>query len=88
MYLKGSYEPSKSSSGVGDIQLSAYAEVIQEWDRMCGLVVRVPGCRPRGLGFDFRRYQIFCVAVCLGRGSLSIVKIYEELFEIKSAAPV
>jgi hypothetical protein len=23
-----------------------------------GLVVRVPGCRPRGLGFDSRRYHI------------------------------
>jgi hypothetical protein len=26
---------------------------------LCGLVVRVPGYRSRGLGFDFRRYQIF-----------------------------
>jgi hypothetical protein len=27
--------------------------------RLCGLVVRVPGCRPRGPGFDYRRHQIF-----------------------------
>jgi hypothetical protein len=27
--------------------------------RLCGLVVRVPGYRSRGLGFDSRRYQIF-----------------------------
>jgi len=28
-------------------------------DRLCGLVVRVPGYRYRGPGFDPRRYQIF-----------------------------
>jgi hypothetical protein len=27
--------------------------------RLCGLVVRVPGHRSRGPGFDCRRYQIF-----------------------------
>jgi hypothetical protein len=26
---------------------------------LCGVVVRVPGYRSRGLGFDSRRYQIF-----------------------------
>jgi hypothetical protein len=28
-------------------------------ERLCGLVVRVPGYRTRGPGFDFRRYHIF-----------------------------
>jgi hypothetical protein len=28
-------------------------------DRLCGLVVRVPGYRSRGPGFDSWRYQIF-----------------------------
>jgi hypothetical protein len=29
------------------------------YDRLCGLVVRVPGYTPRGPGFDFQRCQIF-----------------------------
>jgi hypothetical protein len=29
------------------------------FDRLCGLVVRVPGYRYRGPGFDSRGYQIF-----------------------------
>ena len=32
---------------------------LTEFDRLCGLVVRVSGYRYRGLGFDSRRYQIF-----------------------------
>jgi hypothetical protein len=40
-------------------------------DNLCGLVVRVPGCRPRGPGFDSQCYQIVWVAVGLERGPLS-----------------
>jgi hypothetical protein len=40
-------------------------------DRLCGLVIRLPGYRPRGLGFDSRRYQIFWVAVGLEWCALS-----------------
>jgi hypothetical protein len=29
------------------------------FDRLCGLVVRVSGCRSKGPGFDSWRYQIF-----------------------------
>jgi hypothetical protein len=57
-------------------------------DRLCILVVRVPGCRPRGPGFDSRRYQIFCIAVGLERDPLSLVRISEELLEREVAAPV
>jgi hypothetical protein len=35
------------------------AQNIGIWTRLCDLVVRVPGYRYRGLGFDSRRYQIF-----------------------------
>jgi len=50
-------------------------------DHLCGLVVRVSGYRYRGLGFDSRHYQIFCVAVGLERGALSLVRSIEELLE-------
>jgi hypothetical protein len=46
-------------------------------DRFCGLAVRVPGYRYRGLGFDSRRYQIFWEIVGLERGPLSLVRIIE-----------
>jgi hypothetical protein len=57
-------------------------------DRLCGLVVTVPGCRLRGSGLDYRRYQIFCVAVGLERGPLNLVRLNEELPERNVAAPV
>jgi hypothetical protein len=46
-------------------------------DRLCGLVVGVPGYRSRDPGF--RRYQIFWEAVRLERGPLSLVRITMEL---------
>jgi hypothetical protein len=53
-----------------------------------GLVVRVPGCYPRGPGFDFRHYQIFCLAVGVERDTLSLVRINEEVLERAVAASV
>jgi hypothetical protein len=57
-------------------------------DRLCGLVVRVPGCRSRGSGFDSRRYQIFREVMGLERGSLSLMRVNEELLEREVADPV
>jgi hypothetical protein len=54
-------------------------------DRLCGLVIRVPGYGSRGPGFDFQRYQIFWEVVGLQRGPLSLVRIIEELLEGKSS---
>jgi hypothetical protein len=53
--------------------------------RLCGLVVRVPGYRFRGPGFDSQRCQIFWEVVGLERGPLSLVRIIEELLEWKSS---
>jgi hypothetical protein len=47
-------------------------------DRLCGLVVRVPGYRSRGPGFDSLCYQIFWEVVGLERGPLSLVNTLEE----------
>jgi hypothetical protein len=55
-------------------------------DRLCGLVVRFPGLKHRGPGFDSQRYKIFCIAVGLQWGPLNIVRINEELLERKVAA--
>jgi hypothetical protein len=50
----------------------------EQWDRLCGLVVRVPGYRSR-------HYQIFWEVVGLERGPLSLVSIFEELLQCKSS---
>jgi hypothetical protein len=55
-------------------------DLLHREDRLCDLVVRVPGHRSRVLGFDSRRYQIFWEAVGLERGSLNVVSTTEELF--------
>jgi hypothetical protein len=48
-------------------------------------VVRVPGYRYRGWGFDSRRYQIFWEVLGLKRHPLSLVRITEELLHWKSS---
>jgi hypothetical protein len=62
--------------------------VLGAWARLCGLVVRVPGYRSRGPGFDSRHYQIFRGVVGLEWRPLGLVRIIEELLERTVAAPV
>jgi hypothetical protein len=56
-------------------------------NRLCGLVVRVPGYRSRGAWFDSRLYHIFWEVVGLELGPLNLVMIIEELLERKVAVP-
>jgi hypothetical protein len=53
---------------------------IQIIDCLCGLVIRIPGCRSKGPRFDTRRYQIFWEVVGLEQGLLSLVTKTQELF--------
>jgi hypothetical protein len=54
-------------------------------DRLCGLVVRVPGYRCTNPGFDSRDYQIFLEVVGPERGPLNLMRITDELLEWKSS---
>jgi hypothetical protein len=51
-------------------------------DRLCGLVVRVPGYKSRDPGFDFQRYPIFFRS---GGSETGPLRITEELLEWKSS---
>jgi hypothetical protein len=65
--------------------VSSFKNMRRPMDRMCGLAASVPGYRPRYPGVDSRRYHIFCVAVGLERGTLSLVNTNEEPLERKSS---
>jgi hypothetical protein len=54
-------------------------------DRLCGLMVRVPGYRSSGPGFDSQSYQISWEVVDLERVPLGPVSTIEELLERKSS---
>jgi hypothetical protein len=45
------------------------------FNRLCDLVIRVPGHRSKGPGFDSRRCQIFWEVMSLERGALSLLWI-------------
>jgi hypothetical protein len=57
-------------------------------ENLCGLVIRVPGYRSRGPGFDFQRYHIFCIVIGLEHGTFTLVSRNEELLEKKIVAPI
>jgi hypothetical protein len=69
----------------GREMLDIYIRILPRLDRLCGLVVRVPGYRFRGPAFDSQRHQIFWEIVGLERGPLSLVTVTEELLEWKSS---
>jgi hypothetical protein len=52
-------------------------------DHLGGLLVRAPGYRAKGPGFDCQRYQLFWEVVGVERGLLSIVSATEELIARK-----
>jgi hypothetical protein len=64
---------------------ASFWPVSPSWDRLCGLMVRVPGYRSRGLGFNSRHYQISWEVVGLEQGLLSLVSTTEELLGRKSS---
>jgi hypothetical protein len=55
-------------------------------DRLCGLVVRVPGYRSRGLGSIPGATRFFGEVVGLEWGPLSLMMIIEELFQGNSGS--
>jgi hypothetical protein len=73
------------------MHVNSYLQIIKlcfcmsSYDRLCGLLVRVPGYRSRGPKFDSRHYQIFSEVVGLERVPLSLVSITEELLEWKGS---
>jgi hypothetical protein len=63
-----------------------YFKVLCQYlDRLCGLMVRVPGYRFRDPEFDSRRYQIFWEVVGLERDPLILVSTTEEILGRKSS---
>jgi hypothetical protein len=69
------------------IQYDFYACLLY-FDRRCGLMVRVPGYRPRGPGSIPSATRFFWAVVGLEQGPLSLVITVEELIDRKVAAPV
>jgi hypothetical protein len=70
----------KTADVTGELNVS----ILEDQDRLCGLVVRVLGYRSRGPGSILPEKKV----VGLERGPLSLVSTTEELLDRKVAAPV
>jgi hypothetical protein len=69
-----------------EMHVDLFCEVaVKIVDRLCGLVVRVSGCRSRCSGFDYWCYQIFLEVASLEPCLLSLVSTIEELLGRKSS---
>jgi hypothetical protein len=76
------------SNGLKILQRLNSTTYLSKYFSFCGIVVRVPGYKSRGTGFDSRRHQIFYATVGLERGPFSLVRINEEVLEIEVAVVV
>jgi hypothetical protein len=76
------YAANRNVAGSIPIEVIDYFSVCLILDRLCGLVVRVPGYRS---GFDSRRCQLFREIMGLERGPLRLVNTTEELLGRKSS---
>jgi hypothetical protein len=73
------------SSELSVISFNILIYMVRLSERLCDLVVTVPGYRFRGPGFYSRRYQFFKEVMGLERGPISPVRISEELLESYSS---
>jgi hypothetical protein len=85
LYIRGVYFCLNSISIRLRKTYPEYLHVLFAPDRLLGLVVRVPGYRTKGPGFDSQRYQVFWKVVGLEQGPLSLVNTTEELLERRSS---
>jgi hypothetical protein len=73
-----------SSQAIGSFKMELIFNILQSviiFDCLHGLVIRIPGYKSRGTGFDSQCCQIFQEVVSLEWGPLSLVRIIEELPE-------
>jgi hypothetical protein len=70
---------SRNPKGLHGLYRDTFTLPYRYLDHVCGLVVRVPGYRSRGRGFDYWSYKIFWEVVDLERGPLTHMNTIEDL---------